>query len=31
MQRMSIIPYIDFEKSKFEKSCNLIGGEHYGL
>ena len=31
MQKMNIIPEIIFEKLKFEKSYNLIGGEHFGL
>ena len=26
MQKISIIPHIVFEKLKFKKSCNLIGG-----
>ena len=31
MQKMNIMPQIVFEILKFKKSCNLIGGEHFGL
>ena len=30
MQKINLIPQI-FEKLKFKKSCNPIGGEHFGL
>ena len=31
MQKMKIIPEIVLEILKFKKSCNLIGGEHFGI
>ena len=31
MQKTNIIPQIIFEKLRFKKSCNLIGGQHFGL
>ena len=31
MNKMSITTQIVFEILKFEKSCNLTGGENFGL
>ena len=31
MHKINIIPQTVFEVSKFEKSCNLIGGEYFDL
>ena len=31
MQKKNIVTQIAFEVLKFKNSCNLIGGDHFGL